>query len=293
MAPVPSRATNAPISEAGLDPRVDAVRTDLADAALRGRIEAPRFADAVAHWLGGAATQMVRQAPDAAATAVSELLPGESFHVLDRSGEWAWGFCGHDHYVGYVQTAALATTAVTATHCISAPFALVFLRADIKSPVVARLPMLAPIAAEAVDARFLLTAHGFVHRCHAREVAAFASDPVAVAERFIGTPYKWGGRSADGIDCSGLVQVALAACGRACPRDSDQQASALGRAAASSDYARGDIVFFPGHVGMMVDAARLIHANAHHMMTVIEPLADVVERLRPVHGRPITVVKRL
>ena len=106
----------------------------------------------------------------------------------------------------------------------------------------------------------------------------FVPDPVAVAERFVGAPYLWGGRESLGLDCSGLVQQALFACGHACPRDSDQQ-QALGRAVDGGALQRGDLVFWKGHVGLMVDGERLLHANGHHMMTVIEPLAGAVARI--------------
>jgi cell wall-associated NlpC family hydrolase len=272
------------------DPRVKAIRPDLADVALAGLYFAPHYAAAVPRGVN-ASSIAVRGAPDAAATAITELLHGETFHMLDARGGWAWGYCGHDHYVGFAPTDALGEP-VTATHetVASAPL---FSAADIKSPILALYPAHAKLAGT-VESNFLVTDAGFVHARHVRPLGETDSDWVAVAQRHLGSPYVWGGRGGLGFDCSGLVQTALAACGIPCPRDTDQQAEAVG--AALDDHAelrRGDIVFFPGHVGLMADAERLLHANAHWMAVTIEPLSDVIARLADKHERPVTARRRV
>ncbi|MBB4630935.1 C40 family peptidase [Sphingosinicella soli] len=285
-------AKTAPTSSARRpDPRTHAWRDDLADAALEGVVDAPRFAVPVRHRLT-APQAPIRKAPDADAVAVSELLSGEAFDVLDVSGGVAWGYSVHDHYVGYVDAALLADAGETPTHRIAAPTALIFARPDIKSTVLGALPMGALIGAAEHDEKFAAAAGGYVHRRHIAAIDDHAADPAAVAELFLGTPYKWGGRTRGGIDCSGLVQIALGACGIDCPRDSDMQA-ALGREVEDRRYRRGDLVFFPGHVGFMHDETRLLHANAFFMSTVIEPLDDVVGRLLPQYDEPVTAVRRL
>jgi cell wall-associated NlpC family hydrolase len=273
------------------DPRTNAWRDDLADVALKGLVEARRFAAPIRHRL---AVQQapIRKAPEADAVAVSELLSGEAFDVLDVSGGVAWGYSAHDHYVGYVDAALLSEGAGALTHRIAAPTALVFTKPDIKSTVIGALPMGALTAAAAHDEKFVSAAGGYVHRRHIAVIDEYAADPVATAELFLGTPYKWGGRTRGGIDCSGLVQIALGACGIDCPRDSDMQA-ALGQEVEDRRYRRGDLVFFPGHVGFMFDETRLLHANAFFMSTVIEPLDDVVGRLLPQYDAPVTAVRRL
>jgi cell wall-associated NlpC family hydrolase len=133
---------------------------------------------------------------------------------------------------------------------------------------------------------------GFVWAEHLAPLDRFAPDWVATAERFLGAPYVWGGRTHHGIDCSGLVQIALASAGIAAPRDTDQQEAVLGSAIASLARERGDLVFWNGHVGIMLDATRLLHANAFHMQVEIEPLADAIARIAPVAG-PVTSIRRL
>lgn len=271
------------------DARVRAIRADLADVALADLYFAPHYAAPVARTCI-AASVMVRGRPDATASAVSELLHGEAFHMLDSRAGWAWGYCGHDHYVGYVPMDALDEP-VSATHVTQA-MAPLFASADIKSPLQALLPAGSRLAGE-ISGKFLATGEGFVSLRHVRPLDAQEADWVAVAERYLGVPYVWGGRGL-GVDCSGLVQMALAACGIASPRDTDQQAAALGEALPEgAALQRGDIVFFPGHVGFMIDGERLIHANAFWMAVTIEPLADVVARLAPEHERPVTGVRRI
>jgi cell wall-associated NlpC family hydrolase len=145
-----------------------------------------------------------------------------------------------------------------------------------------------------VEGSFLRIDEGYVHTRHVAPLDATEDDPVAVAERLVGSPYRWGGRGAEGVDCSGLVQRAFELAGIAAPRDSDMQREQLGEMLPDGvALERGDLVFFPGHVGLMVDGERLIHANAYWMTTMIEPLADLVARLAPTHERPVLARKRI
>jgi cell wall-associated NlpC family hydrolase len=226
--------------------------------------------------------------PAADARAVSQLVRGEGFDVLDIVAGWAWGRCAHDGYVGYVPADALGR-GPNATHRIAVPTALVFASADIKTAVVDRWPIGARFAATGEAGDFLESDAGFVHRRHALPLDA-TRDPLDTATALIGQPYLWGGRGGGGIDCSGLVQIACAFAGIAAPRDSDMQREGLGRALGEEEtLARGDLVFFPGHVGLMQDESRLIHANAFAMAVTVEPLDAVIARH---HMEPAPILAR-
>lgn len=274
-----------------LDPRTNAHRRDLAEIALAGRWFASHYARPQSYRCI-LPSAMIHGAPSASVTAVTQLLHGETFQLLDRSGRWAWGFCDHDHYVGYVASDALGL-APAPTHRVVVPQALAFTQAAIKAEVAARYAIGALLRGEEAG-DFLRTDRGFIHRRHLAAIDARDADAAAVAERLVGLPYLWGGRGDGGIDCSGLVQVALAFSGIASPRDSDQQRAELGRELDDGEtLRRGDLVFFPGHVGLMVDEARLVHANAWWMGVTIEPLANVVARVAGADARPVLARKRI
>jgi hypothetical protein len=274
-----------------LDPRIHAVRRDIADISLADCVFAPHYARAYEHCCIGSSS-MLHDRPDASAAAVSQLLRGETFAVIDAEGGWAWGYGGHDRYVGYVREDALGPVEAS-DHVVSARVALVFADADIKSAVMARWPLGSRFSGQPAG-DFVAAAEGFVHARHVRALDAPDRDPVAVAERLLGAPYLWGGRGGGGIDCSGLVQLALGMCGHTVPRDTDLQRAAIGREIAANEVLRrGDLIFFPGHVGMMVDANRMIHANAFWMAVTIEPLAEVVARLASSFAEPIVSRRRI
>jgi cell wall-associated NlpC family hydrolase len=248
----------------------------VADIALAGILFAPHYvAPSRCHLI--AASTPILDAPSVSARAVSQLVRGEAFDVLDIVAGWAWGRCGHDSYVGYLPADGLGRMPEP-SHRVAVPTALVFAAPDIKAPVLERWPIGARFVGRESGA-FLETEAGFVHARHALPLDA-RRDLLATATALIGQPYLWGGRGGGGIDCSGLVQVACDFAGVACPRDSDMQREELGEPIPRDEPARaGNIVFFPGHVGLMLDETRLIHANAFAMAVTIEPLVDVVARL--------------
>ncbi len=216
----------------------------------------------------------VRSSPDAAAEAVSELLFGEGFEIVDVKDGFALGRSLHDRYIGWVDLAVLALPGAEATHRISARRAPVFAAASIKAAVMMELPFGARVAGE-TDGDFLALAEGgWAHRRH---VGPAPKDRFAAAAVFAGAPYLWGGRSPDGVDCSGLVQQALSVEGIALRRDTDLQRE-QGEAVKFVAREPGDLLFWPGHVGLLLAGDLLCHANAHWMAVVTEPLADVMAR---------------
>lgn len=286
-------ALTGPVSD--YDPRVTPIRGDLADVALAGRFFAPHYVAPQIHRVTTVAA-MLRKAPAHDAEAVSQLLAGEAFALLDSTGEWGWGYSVHDGYCGYFPLSGLALDVATPTHCVHVRLALVFAGPSIKAPMVATCPMGAQITVNGLSecGRFFQVAGGWMSIRHAIALDARICDPVERALQLVGAPYLWGGRGGDALDCSGLVQLVLALGGIQAPRDSDQQMAALGQALADdAPLQRGDLVFFPGHVGLMVDAGTMVHANAHWMQVVAEPLVDVIARFPETTPQPVLARKRI
>lgn len=279
-----------------LDPRLNAYRTDLAAERLRGRVDAPRYVEGRAHQVIKGATAL-RRDPRFDAVLETELLFGECVHVFDENEGWAWLQSESDGYVGYASSDALSSDIVAPTHRVSALRTFIFPGPDITMPPLDLLSLNARVSVTGEDGRFVrLSNGGFLRRVHLRPVADAEPDFVAVAERFLGAPYLWGGRTSIGLDCSALIQLSLTAAGVPCPRDADMQEAALGEALSDpadlSRLRRGDLLFWKRHMGVMTDDTRLLHANAHHMETAIEPVAEAVDRIAA-DKSPVTSIRRL
>jgi hypothetical protein len=278
------------------DPRVTAARDDFAAKELEGSVPARRYIEGRLYEIAEPqAPVWAEPRPDA--SLVTEALKGERVVIYDRNAEgFAWGQLAADHYVGWLPEHALGPPGPSATHKVSALRTLAFPAPSIKLPPIEALPFGARVIISGVDGRMAITSTNlYVPVPHLKPVDENETDFVAVAERFLGAPYLWGGKTVLGLDCSGLVQVALTACGAACPRDSDMQEAALGeavRADAYSDLRRGDLMFWKGHVAIVRDRATLLHANAFHMAVAIEPIADAIKRIGE-SGSDVTSVRRL
>jgi cell wall-associated NlpC family hydrolase len=277
-----------------LDPRLTPARPDLAAAHLEGRVEAARFVEGIEREVRDESAPLRREpAPDASLD--TEALRGERVTVYDTNEEgWCWGQLAADGYVGWLPANALAAPGPAATHKVAVLRTLVFPGRSIKLPPVAAFSLGCRMAVMREEPPFAVTPSGYVPARHLAPLDATEPDFVAVAERFLGVPYLWGGKTSLGVDCSGLVQIALTAAGIACPRDSDMQERALGEAIAAepADLRRGDLVFWKGHVAIARDATTLLHANAFHMAVAAEPIAEAVARIAA-GGSEVTAVKRL
>jgi cell wall-associated NlpC family hydrolase len=259
------------------EPREWFAGPEVVELALAGEIGAVRYVEPKS-LVCTAPRVTVRSAPDAAAEASSELLFGEDFEIADVKAGFALGRSGHDRYIGWVPLDALALPGAAPTHRVTARRAPVFAPMpsgpSIKAAVRHELPFAARVAGTMVGDFLALAGGGFLHRRHVETAPA---DRFAAAALFMGAPYLWGGRTPDGVDCSGLVQQALAAEGITLRRDTDLQ-RAEGETVPFRARTSGDLMFWPGHVGLLLDGDELCHANAFWMAVVTEPLADVIAR---------------
>jgi cell wall-associated NlpC family hydrolase len=279
------------------DPRLTPARADLAAKELEGKVVAARYVEGSAYEvIDPQAPLRAEPMPDAPLS--TEALKGERVTIYDTNAEgWAWGQLAADGYVGWLPANALALAGAPPTHKVTALRTLAFPGPSIKLPPLEALPLGARLGVVGFADRMAVTRSGaYVPSPHLAPLDVDETDFVAVAERFLGVPYLWGGKTALGLDCSGLVQVALTAAGMSCPRDSDMQEQALGApigaAADFADVQRGDLIFWKRHVAIVRDGANLLHANAFDMAVTIEPIAEAVARIRAA-GNEITGIRRM
>jgi cell wall-associated NlpC family hydrolase len=275
-----------------LDNRLHAYRPDLADVKLRDRLDAKRFVEGVRMEVVVPVATMHREASSTAMQATQALL-GERLMAFEITDGWVWCQLERDSYVGYIAKAAVSNDLTKSTHRVSVPLTFLYPLPDIKTQPAIVLSMNAKLAIVEGDKKFSRLSNGkFVFTKHIKPLNEVDTDFVSVAEMFRDVPYYWGGKTALGLDCSGLVQASLEACGIHSPRDTDMQEAQLGQKLLVNDLdnlRRGDLVFWKGHVGILVDGKTLLHANGHHMMTVKEPLAEAITRIVD----PVTSIKRL
>jgi len=274
-----------------MDRRLWPANTRVASVSLQGQIENVDFVSGTARQAASSVVDLL-SAPDGARD--RQLQMGDGFTVFEDRDGWSFGQTKRDGYCGYVRSSTLVDQ-MDVTHTVAARATHLYTQEDFKSPEKASLSFGAKLKLVDERHKFFETQDGlFVPKKHVRPVEHRFSDPVNIAQLHFGAPYLWGGNSSFGIDCSGLIQAALLACGIACPGDSDMQKDGLGKDISEGDpLQRGDILFWKGHVGMMVDADTLIHANAHHMAVAYEPIMAAIIRIEAQGDGPVTARKRL
>jgi cell wall-associated NlpC family hydrolase len=271
-----------------MDRRLWKATARAAHLSLRGQVAAERFVEGENLRLAVPLADLLR-APDGARE--RQLVAGEGFTVIDRDQGHAFGFAEKDGYCGWLAETALAT-APEPSHFVASSGTHAYAEPRVQSAETP-LPAGALVTVTGAAGSFAVTNLGHVPASHLRALGDWQSDPVAVAEQFLGTPYLWGGNSRAGIDCSGLVQRALLCCGIACPGDSDMQQALGTEIPPGSPLRRGDLLFWRGHVALVVDADRLIHANGHSMSVAHEALAACIARIEAQEGGRVTHRRRL
>lgn len=276
-----------------LDSRLNAFRPDLADEMLRGKVEAEHYAAGKLFEISEPMAPM-RKEPRFDSKRTTELLFGERVKVFEVREGWAWVKAAHDGYVGYIPASSLSSEISAPTHRVAVPSTFMYPAPDIKSAPEIPLPMNARIEVLEESDRFARMRNGrFVVAAHLKPMTSREEDYVAVAGRFLNAPYLWGGKTHYGLDCSGLVQTAMHAAGHACPRDTDLQERELGTPINDHQaLKRGDLLFWKGHVGIMVDTSSMLHSNGHHMQVVVEPVETAITRIA-MSGNQLTSVRRL
>jgi cell wall-associated NlpC family hydrolase len=279
------------------DPRLTPARPDLADERLRGRVPAERYSAGTTMRVATSSAPLRRE-PRPDAPLDTEALMGEAVTVYDEDEGWAWVQLQSDGYVGYLPSEALRADTPEPTHRVAALRTFIYPGPNLKLPPLGFAGLGASVAVRDQDGGYArLESGGFIFAAHLAPLDAHEADFAAVAERLVGTPYLWGGKTSLGLDCSGLVQLSLAASGILAPRDTDMQQATLGEALEPrpdlAGLRRGDLIFWKGHVGVMLDGERLIHANGHHMAVAVEPLRQAVDRIQAKEFGAITAIKRL
>lgn len=272
------------------DPRRHPANGRVAAVRLRGKVEAAEFIEGTERRVVVPVSDLLRE-PGGARD--RQLLLGEAVTVYEEREGWAFVEAARDGYTGYLRADHLSDIQAP-THRITARATHLYRAADFKTREIAALSHGALLKVTGQEGRFATTPQGYVPAVHLSPLDEVGEDPVSVAEAFLGTPYLWGGNTSDGIDCSGLVQMACLACGVDCPGDSDMQEAELGHALPEdAPLQRGDLLFWKTHVAWVADRDMLLHANAYRMAVAFEPLEAAVDRIEAQGDGPVTSRKRL
>ncbi|MEX3011057.1 NlpC/P60 family protein [Hoeflea sp. TYP-13] len=282
-----------------LDKKLNAYRPDLADAALKGQVEAKRY-------VTGRRRQVVtpvldlRDGPNDKAGVDTQALLGETVTVFDEDSGWSWIQLEADNYVGYARSDGLGDVQAPATHIVTVPRTFIYSSSDLRSPVRlacsigSRLALTGSQTTRGTEYLLLEDGTAVIAR-HVAPITHRFLDYVDVAAAFLQTPYLWGGRSGFGVDCSGLVQLCMELCGHNVPRDTYMQEAGLGEPiepdAKYANLERGDLVFWKGHVAIVEEPQTALHASGHTMQVVREPLYQAIERIERLYGSPTSVRK--
>ncbi len=279
-----------------LDKRLHPYREDLAAMHLRDKIEAENYVVG-RRFQVNCGSAPLRRLPDKKAVLDTELLFGETVILYDEDKGWAWVQSEIDGYVGYTERSGLNSEPLQSTHSVTVLASHIYPEPDLKTVPIYSLPMTARVTVnDKTNNYYKLASGGWIFAGHLEPIHIHAVDHCEIARMFLNIPYLWGGKTSVGIDCSGLLQVSLARCGKLIPRDSDMQISSGQSVLYTSDekdLRRGDLVFWPGHAGILLESQTIIHANATEMRVTMAPLDDLVAKIEESTGDKIIAVRRV
>jgi hypothetical protein len=279
-----------------IDKNTNPYRDDIAAEKLRGLVGATKFIAPVTKQIVSGSASM-KSAPSDNASQVSEALCGDIFEIYEEKDGYSWGQIVRNEYVGYIKSESLADKIINPNRKIRALRTYGFSIPKVQGMVIANLSMNAQVfATEKKENGFVdCGRHGWIYEKHLATLDEYYSDPAEVAQMFLHAPYYWGGVQSNGLDCSGLVETSFAACGIKLPRDAYMQEKCGQELAIKDDLSglkRNDLIFWKGHVGIMLDEVNFIHANGWHMCVAIEPLFEANERYLKL-DLPIRSIRRV
>ena len=273
-----------------MDPRLTPANEIVACSTLKGKIKHSNFVDAKNYQIN---VPFVDLLGTPYGKRNRQLIYGSKVKYFSAAKGWAFIQNTYDNYVGYVPESTIASE-TQKTHIVTAPLAHVFMEPNIKSKNIEILPLAARVSGEVIENGFLETELGWISVSQLKRKTELSKDPVEVSKLLQNAPYLWGGNTALGIDCSGLIQISLLLCGIDCPGDSDQQMNTLGKNIdIGSPRKKGDIIFWKGHVAWALNERQILHANAYHMATVIEEANEAIERIKKQDNNSVIAHKRL